>query len=864
MPFRRPLARSFALLALCLLAACDGQGTAGKEIGDAGSGPVTGSSGPGDSGGAGSGSGSGSGGSGTGSGGSGSGSGSGGAGSPTLPNPATSIGVLFVTQVPVKSFQSVAATFGAHQPSLDQTPRGGDLYIRYNDGTLRNLTREAGYGLATNSQDDTSSGPRPIAVRQPVVHWSGAKALFSMVVGAASRQYEVKTYRWQLFEVTGLGKGQAVAIKKVCGAAQPAYNNIAPAYTSDDQIIYVSDRPRNGAAQLYPQRDEYESAPIDTGLWKLDPVSCNFKLLQHAVSGVSYPSIDSFGRVIFTRWDHLQRDQQADADQFEKGTSGTFNYDNEDQTAVPAVHSRMEFFPELRQRKYASVDGESVPAGYPLAGHTFNQFFPWMLNQDGSDEETVNHVGRHEIGGTYTDGSFVADKNLTYLTACDSSKQYCLRGDSGIFHMREDPMHPGRYYGTVAPEFGTATSGDLVYLDGAPSTNPDSMKVIQIGESGDDDKHPEIGVGRMRNPLMLSSGVLIAAHAPERGDENSLGATSHYGFRLRMLTPGATAATLGLGTYLTSGLSRCVDYWSPDARRSWCGTLWELDPAEVLVRPAPAKTAEGNLPAPEQTQLTAQGVDENLLKRWLHSRSLALIVSRDVTTRDRHDLQQPYNLEVAGTSKQTRASGSAGSGTLYGISHMTIYQADQIRGYASPTTPQKGGAVSAGRRPLAVPLHDTAAVTAMGAAFSSAAGVPIADDGSMAAFVPAGRATTWQLVDSSKAVSNPARSVVKERNWLSFKPGERRVCASCHGVNTKDQAGDAAPTNSPKALGNLLAQWKGVVRNGCAATGGTGAWSYSGVAFSGCDEGEQYRIQTCQGGNGCCNGMPASEAKACP
>ena len=26
------------------------------------------------------------------------------------------------------------------------------------------------------------------------------------------------------------------------------------------------------------------------------------------------PIIDSFGRVIFTQWDHLQRDQEADAD----------------------------------------------------------------------------------------------------------------------------------------------------------------------------------------------------------------------------------------------------------------------------------------------------------------------------------------------------------------------------------------------------------------------------------------------------------------------------------------------------------------------------------------------------------------------
>ena len=36
-----------------------------------------------------------------------------------------------------------------------------------------------------------------IAVREPEVHWSGTKAVFSMAVGAAPR-YQVADYRWQL------------------------------------------------------------------------------------------------------------------------------------------------------------------------------------------------------------------------------------------------------------------------------------------------------------------------------------------------------------------------------------------------------------------------------------------------------------------------------------------------------------------------------------------------------------------------------------------------------------------------------------------------------------------------------------------
>jgi hypothetical protein len=311
---------------------------------------------------------------------------------------------------------------------------------------------------------------------------------------------------------------------------------------------------------------------------------------------------------------------------------------------------------------------------------------------------------------------------------------------------------------------------------------------------------------------------------------------------------------------LTAGINKCVQYWSPDQRISWCGNLWELDPVEVRSRAAPAMTIEHSLPAPEQQMLTAQGVSEELLQNWLHARSLALIVSRNVTARDRADVQQPFNLAVAGATTQTRGTTT---GALYSVSHMQLFQADQIRGYAGGKPPQQGGVVKPGRRPLAVPLHDAAAVTAMGTHLSGPpSSVPLGADGSMAAFMPAGRATSWQLIDGSK--SGWSQAIVRERNWLSFKPGERRVCGSCHGVNTKDQAGNAAPQNPPQALGTLLSAWKAVVRNNCPATGGSGAWSYNGVALSACDEGRQYKIQTCQGGNGCCDGLPQTLTQTCP
>src|SRR3569833_2941129 len=88
---------------------------------------------------------------------------------PVLPYP-----ILFVTQLPLSSdFTSIASVFGNHKPGLQDVGRGGDLWIRYPDGTLKNLTQTAGYGI-TGFQNHNA-----IAVRDPSVDWDGSKALFS-------------------------------------------------------------------------------------------------------------------------------------------------------------------------------------------------------------------------------------------------------------------------------------------------------------------------------------------------------------------------------------------------------------------------------------------------------------------------------------------------------------------------------------------------------------------------------------------------------------------------------------------------------------------------------------------------------------
>ena len=77
----------------------------------------------------------------------------------TLPNP-----VMFCTQVPFpQGFATSLETFGNHQASVLSAPRGGDLYIRYTDGTLKNVTQSAGHGQMG------MQGATSIAVRDPSV-----------------------------------------------------------------------------------------------------------------------------------------------------------------------------------------------------------------------------------------------------------------------------------------------------------------------------------------------------------------------------------------------------------------------------------------------------------------------------------------------------------------------------------------------------------------------------------------------------------------------------------------------------------------------------------------------------------------------
>jgi mono/diheme cytochrome c family protein len=700
---------------------------------------------------------------------------------------------MFVKQTPVKGadFTVISSTFGHHLPTA---PRGGDLWIAYPKASggvdLRNLTREAGLGTVGGVPGGeplpSRHSPGAIAVRDPSIDWDGQRALVSLLVGVGDDK------RWQIYEVRGLARGAPVTFTRL---AQPAeYNNIAPVAGLADEVFFVSDIPRPGPGaqhrHLHPLLDEYEEKPSPTGIWRLQRSSGAVALMHHAPSGAFRPSIDSFGRLVFTNWDHLQRDQQAPG-------GGVFNFRSEAADAVKepvqgANTQIHEVFPEPRFTSDAVI-----------YQHEFNLFLPWMMNLDGTGTETLNHIGRQELG-VYGAMSRKGVGLSEQVGARGVNAGLANQGIKlGAFHfLREDPCKPGSFYAVRALEFGQHGAGSIVTIDGHPARRPHEMAVTFVTPA-------DTGSALYRSPLPLaecSSGArsLIASASTVTAMGTSSTPNLQYDFRLYRLT--AQGASHGIASRITltpgeKGLSRTLD--------GAVVNLWEFDPVEVRARVRPAATAMEPVPAPEQSVFAAAGVPIEALRAFLREHELALISVRDTTRRDAFDTAQPFNLEVrAADGGSGVASIKPGStAPRFMVDHLQIFQADQLRGVDNHP----------GRRVLAQPMSpllvDGKPLNPPTAANAPQGAMRVqAQDGSVAAIVPARRALTWQLIDSQNPGDGKRGTdgIVRERFHISFQPGEVRVCANCHGVSDKDQTGAThdAITNPPLALRQLLEHLK--------------------------------------------------------
>lgn len=746
----------------------------------------------------------------------------------TVPHP-----ILFVTQVPTGYdfvTMNVSSPFANHLPTTLAAPRGGDLVLLSTSGALRFLTQEAGYGSAGGAT--VMTGNQAIAVRDPAIAFDASKAIFSMVVGAPATVGGAENYSWQLYEITNLQQviaGQTPTVQKVANQPALPFNNIQPNYLSDGSIVFASDRPRNGAMALYPIYDEYRAQPANSGLWRLDVASGALRLIENTPSGSFNPFVDSFGRLVFSRWDHMNQDINNDP----SAPTGLSPFDYASEAANATTASATELYPEAIKHVAGSVQN----------GFEINQFFPWAVNQDGSNEEILNHIGRHELKQSFT-RTYTNDANLIDFNAATSGRTN-QKSINNLFQMREDPTTPGRYFGVDGSEFQMHRSGQIVALTaaaGSPPTllNPNAMTVSYITDpqtstylfSGA--SYP-YNIGHFRDPLPMSDGSLIAAFANIPGGENNVGPLplppSNYQFHLYTLTAisqnSATEYVPSANPLITGGISKTglkYNYASNISGQAsgtvnYSGALWELQPVEVVARTTPPQTAQAPITGtPEQTVFDNfnlnhpnNGVSVAQMQQFLQNQNLALVVIRDATSRDRADQQQPYNLSVPGGAQTiSNLLGYTGP-PLYCIDRMQFFEADQVRGLY----PSAGTIANAlpGRRPLARPLNDTRALqfnmpgdmTVPGSQF-------IAADGSVALFVPAQRPMAWQSLAPSttcgSSVLPPSATVVRERYWIQFQPGEIRACNSCHGINQTNQAGQPAPVNPPQALTDLLVWWK--------------------------------------------------------
>ncbi|MEI6084799.1 MAG: DUF5050 domain-containing protein [Verrucomicrobiota bacterium] len=674
---------------------------------------------------------------------------------------ATTNAILFVTQVPMpteinarevtSSVCNVTSPFSNHLGDTAHAAPGGGLWIRYANGALTNLTALAGF---TN-----------VAVREPSVDWSGTKAIFSMTTGTV----------WQMYEITNW---IAPVITPVSN--QPTnYNNVSPTYGSNGRIIFASDRPRDGSAYLYPQREEYLQLPTVTGLWSLDPSSGNLFLMEHSPSGSFRPLVDSAGRVLFTRWDHLSRDVEAVSDRQGKSTNNVFNWSSELPGSVMTTNT-LEVFPEPRPSDTNAL------AGTNLRGNAFNIFLPWQINEDGTSQEIINHIGRHELMYAVDYATFTNNPDIVTGPVA----HFNTNTVNNFFLAHEDLNVTGLVYGVDAIDIGTHTAGQIVSLTAGVNTNPDFMVINYLTPRST--VFPN-AFGVYRNPRMLSNGVLIASFTPAATGDTNLGTATVpvplYNFRLMTLKN--TGGTWTTNNYLTTGPSKTYTYWVGANQVTYTGPLWELDPAEIAPRPVPT-SATSSVDPIEAAVFAEEGVSVPTFQSWLVTNQYALVVSRDVTMRDHADKQQPYNLKVAWSGTQTVAT----AGTKYTVGYLQMFQADQLR-----SVKPDGVNPLPGRRVIAQPWHDS--IDDNPAPLGNIPGTAqLGPDGSFAVVVPTRRAMTWQTVDTN------GTPIVRERYWVTFQPGEIRTCANCHGINTGNQINQPKPTNKPEALRTLLRWWK--------------------------------------------------------
>src|SRR5205085_11336489 len=116
---------------------------------------------------------------------------------------------------------------------------------------------------------------------------------------------------------------------------------------------------------------------------------------------------------------------------------------------------------------------------------------------------------------------------------------------------------------------------------------------------------------------------------------------SIYNFRLMLLSNSAPGALWTTNQYLTPGLSNNVGFYVGTKLVTNTAPLWEIEAVEVAPRFMPTNHPVATVASVEAQVFAEEGVPIHDMQSWLRSNDLALVVSRNVTKRDRADREQP-------------------------------------------------------------------------------------------------------------------------------------------------------------------------------------------------------------------------------
>ena len=224
---------------------------------------------------------------------------------------ATPFPILFVTQVPDPG------RLHDHRLDVRQPPTAMDSVAarrRPLDPLSRRHAQEPdARARATASRAASRARTRSPCASRPCTG-AGTKALFSMVIGAPPQQYQYATrlladlrgHRPRRGRHAGHHQGPEPAGE----LQQRRARSTAPTTASSSRPTARATAQRISTRSSTSTRRRRRSPASGAS----NPATGDLRLLNHSPSGAFTPIVDSFGRVIFTRWDHLQRDQQADAD----------------------------------------------------------------------------------------------------------------------------------------------------------------------------------------------------------------------------------------------------------------------------------------------------------------------------------------------------------------------------------------------------------------------------------------------------------------------------------------------------------------------------------------------------------------------